>query len=145
MKCYFKYAILILICFPVICCSQNEEADSKYMEIITNDSLVNGYYLSLIEFHPFSPVIEPEFNLPDTSKVNIFLTDTLYIDTLWVIREKVLYPGLYKVQHSVFAEYTNKTKNRTVLFHLEATNQLGDFAMNGRVLRFEAEHLFLLP
>ncbi len=93
---------------------------------------------------PFSPVIEPTFNLPDSSTVTIFLTDTLSIDTVWICKNESLKAGLYSIPFDVFSGFKDITGKRAVKLHFEAQrilNKIGGILEN----RFRATFFILLP
>ena len=141
MRSYCKLIILILLCLPEICLSQDEVTDSISVVIVAQDSLVNGYNLIPYYPNPFSPVIEQEFNLPDSSKVNIFITDTMYVDTLWITKNKILIPGVYRIPPSIFAECIDKKANRFVILHIDATSQSAIYASSRSSLSFKSKKM----
>jgi hypothetical protein len=133
--------ILIIFILPAKAFSQQNDTVANSIEFISSDSIVNGYYLKNIEPLPFSPVIEPEFKLPDSATVNLFLTDTLQSDTLWIIRGKLMSPGLYKISVGIFGSYMGENKIRTALLYFEAASDLEDYISNRKESSFTARYL----
>ena len=93
------------------------------VEYVSGDTTVNGYKISNPDILPFSPVIAPAFNLPDSSIVNIFLTDTLGQDTMWICEKKSLQAGLYRISPNAFLRYGDITEDRMAKLHFEARSK----------------------
>jgi hypothetical protein len=138
MKSYIVYLILIFFVFPANCLSQNGDSVSNNIELISRDSLINGYFLKPLNVLPFSPVIEPEFNLPDTSIVSIFFMDTLQTDTVWIIKEESILPGLYKILLPVSGE-------NEIILQIEAVSRSRDYIGKYKEMYFKANYQLLLP
>ena len=100
------------------------------VEQISDTAVVNGYTVEKIYPNPFSPVIEPKFNLSETSWVSVFITDTLLADTAWIIENQHLATGEYKIPCGVLSAYSRETGNETPVFHLEAKGSSDDIVGN---------------
>jgi hypothetical protein len=136
--------MLILFVIPGKGLSQQNDTLPDNIELISRDSLVNGYYLKNIDPLPFSPVIEPQFNLPDSAIVNLFLTDSLQSDTLWILRDELMSPGLYRISAGIFGNYMGEHKIRTAPLHFEATSDLEDYILNRKESSFRVRYLLTL-
>ena len=100
-----------------------EEPAFEGIEFISADSAVNGFLLDNPDLLPFSPVIDPTFNIPDSAEVDLFITDTSLTDTVWVLRDVVLAPGRYRVQFNPLRDYKERTENNVFKLHFEATGK----------------------
>jgi hypothetical protein len=98
---------------------------SRLTRLSTNES-VNGFILVASDIRPFSPVVDVEFNLPMSSTVDVFFTDTLMADTTWICRNETLGAGQYLVAHDAIAELGRSKDYRTFVAHLSANSTYGD-------------------
>ena len=99
--------------------------DHDPLSLVSSDSTLNGFLLVAHDIYPFSPVIKADFNLPETSAVSLFFTDSLEMDTGWIINSDTLPPGLYRVPYDQFLNYGKSTGSRIFLFHLSASSIYG--------------------
>ncbi|MFH2037216.1 MAG: hypothetical protein ABIJ45_12500 [Candidatus Zixiibacteriota bacterium] len=116
---FLKILILIMIVFTgtysgIIA----EETKYEGIERINDDKTPSGYN---VDFNPmpFSPVLDPEFCLGDTSFVFIFLTDTMYNDTVIMLDSVLMLPGYYRLLNSEISKYYEKYESDMLIVHIE--------------------------
>lgn len=125
MKYLVTMSGVILLSILVLAGETAPKTDLNDLDRIPRGGDIDGYVLIASDILPFSPTIEVRFNLPETSKVDLFVTDTLQMDTGWVRRQQQLSPGLYRLSGTVIADFAERTRSSTVDVHLNAQSTYG--------------------
>ncbi len=122
-----KSLIILSIALPLACTviAGGESQDNVPFVCVSTDSVVNGFYLKPYLIKPFSPVFNVEFNLPESSLVTLFVTDTSESDTIWHCRQESMAPGLYKIQGGAIDRMREKLSGGWVDVHLHAESSYG--------------------
>ncbi|MDX9859103.1 MAG: hypothetical protein RBT76_15055 [candidate division Zixibacteria bacterium] len=116
-------AILAVVCITSGVASPQSRLGPNSIEQIPVDTAVNGYLLTGVDALPYSPVVEPLFNLPETSLVELYFTDTLQTDTVWILNKQILPEGFYRIRYTPFNTYVSSTGIRAILLHVTARSQ----------------------
>lgn len=101
------------------------ETETNRLVRATTDTAVNGFFLIPTDVFPFSPVITVEFNLPESSQVDLFFSDTLFTDTTWIVHSESLGPGLYRLPSETITGTGNAKPYRKFLVHFSASSIVG--------------------
>ncbi|MEZ5360526.1 MAG: hypothetical protein R3F48_17060 [Candidatus Zixiibacteriota bacterium] len=137
--------LIVSIAVAFLCLSiavaDDEVENQPLFQIIASDTCISGYFLTPISLNPFDQTYDIKFNLPDTSYVSIFITDTLGIDTVWCTQRKILSPGYYRILHDPIMEVLVSLKIQHGDLHFMAeryySSYLGDmeyqFIATGRL------------
>lgn len=104
-----------------------------------------GYFFEKLYPNPFSPVLDREFGLGDTSVVNIYLTDTALTDTTWIVPGARLAPGKYRIVSTPLFEFKERTGQSLVVTHLEAFSGNPESAGSLLTQHYRARALALVP
>jgi len=93
-----RFTLLVLVCLPV-CLLAGGNMSNKVSPLVplSSDSSINGYYYEPAMISPFDYLIRVGFNLPETSTVDLFLCDTLGLDTSWICHQVPFPPGFYEL------------------------------------------------
>jgi hypothetical protein len=120
MKYFCIVGIVILLSFSVKAGGEQTNKDETRFVLLSADTLVNGFRFIPHDIVPFSPVIEAEINLPESSIVALFITDTLLKDTCWICQKDELPQGIYRIRPQTYPEFSGQKEPRIVILHFVA-------------------------
>lgn len=123
MKCVINFLLAVICSCAVI--AGNGSSNQTPFVCMASDSVVNGFYLVPYLIKPFSPVFSVEFNLPESSLVTLFVTDTLETDTIWYCRQESMAPGLYKTHGGEINKMRERLSGGWVDVHLHVESSYG--------------------
>lgn len=118
MKYFIFLSIAALASCPAITGGEHTAVSIPCLtRLSSTDTVINGFLLIPHEFNPFSPGIDARINIPESSIVTLFFTDTLSTDTAWVCNEEQVAPGAYRMS-STYLEFRRKEGYFPVVVHV---------------------------